>query len=809
MITSKIAATIEKTSTQETIIEAEASSTSKSKLSKELTLCYDEPGAIWADNYLPIGNGYMGATYNGGIEKEIIVFNEKTFWIGGPSDTRKDYAGGNKKKVYPYVKQIQEALAARDNETAVSLLSNLTGGFEGYGAYQLLWKAELSFPGISADKVTGYKRWLNLNESLSGVKYTSDEVTYTREYFANYPSNIIAMKLSANQEKKLSFTFSLTDAHLGHKINIKDNALTCSGTLMDNGMRYEGQYKFVLTGGVLTTRNESVIITDADEVIIYFSVATDYKNNYPNYRSGIHPNEIVTKKINNALDKGYDTLKEEHIKDYLSLFGRVDLNLGGNIPTNTTDKLLENYKTESAGSDSRYLEELYFQYGRYLLISSSREGSLPANLQGVWNDNNNPPWACDYHINVNLQMNYWPAYLTNLAETAKPLVEYVDRLREPGRVTAAEYYNIVSNKEKPDNGWVAHTQSTPFGWTCPGWDFYWGWSTAAPAWIDQNVWEYYEFTGDKDYLENNIYPILRESVKFYAQWLIYDIEQDRLVSSPTYSPEHGPVTIGNTFEQSLIEQLFRNFVIASEVLNTDSELRSKVEEMLPKLSPYQITKTGMVKEWFEEDEPDFDSSAIQKYHRHASQLLGLYPGNAITLQTPELIKAAIATLNDRGDESTGWSRANKLNLWARTGDGNRAYKIFKGLLTNCTTPNLWDTHPPFQIDGNFGGTAGIAEMLLQSHMGYIQLLPALPSDWMEGSFQGFCARNGFVIDAAWSQGALASAVIRSTIGGTCSILLPDGTLIVDAEGKEISVIVTDGITSFETTIGEAYTIKTK
>ncbi|HWT76604.1 MAG TPA: glycoside hydrolase N-terminal domain-containing protein, partial [Mobilitalea sp.] len=723
-----------------------------------------------------------------------------------PAENRQDYNGGNKEDVYPSVKQVQEALAAGDDATAVSLLKNLTGINKGYGSYQIFCKAEISFPNLSLNKVTGYKRWLNLNESIAGVKFTANGVTYTREYFANYPSNVIAMKLSADKKDKLYFTFSLTDLHKDYIIKIKDNTLYCSGGLMDNGLRYAGQYKFVLTGGKLTAQKESVVITGADEVIIYFSAATDYENTYPTYRSGIDPTKTVSKAIKSAVSKGYDSLKEEHIKDYLSLFGRVNLDLGGKVATITTDKLLENYKTKSTDSNARYLEELYFQYGRYLLISSSREGSLPANLQGVWNDSNNPAWASDYHINVNLQMNYWPAYLTNLAETAKPLVEYVDSLREPGRVTAAEYYNIVSDKNNPENGWVAHTQSTPFGWTCPGWDFYWGWSTAAPAWLDQNIWEYYEFTGDKDYLKNEIYPIMRESVKFYTQWLIYDEKQDRLVSSPSYSPEHGPVTIGNTFEQSLIDMLFLNFIQASEILGTDEDLRAKVEEMEPLLSPYHISKKGFIKEWYEEDSTDFDSSKVEKNHRHASQLLGLYPGNLINYNTTDLMETAIATLNDRGDEATGWARANKVNLWARTGDGDRAYKIFKGLLTSCTLPNLWDTHPPFQIDGNFGGTAGMAEMLLQSHMGYIQLLPALPSDWSKGAFEGLCARNGFEVDAAWAKGALTSAKIRSAIGGTCSILLPGGVKIVDADGKQITVTVTDGITSFDTTKGAEYTV---
>lgn len=774
-----------------------------SHMGKELTLWYDEPGEAWANHYLPIGNGYMGATMNGGVEQEIIVFNEKTLWTGGPSEHR-DYKGGNKENIYPYVKQVQEALGKKDHKTALDLLSNLTGIDDGYGAYQLLWNAELTYPKLQKEKVTDYKRWLNLNEAVAGVRFTTEGVTYQREYFANYPSNVIVMKLSSDSKNMISFTFRLSQQHPNYKLTITDSTLTCSGTLEDNGLRYEGQYRFEHKGGNLEVHSESIIITGADEVIIYFSAATDYKDQYPTYRSGNDPKVIVTENIKKAVKKGYYFLKEEHRQDYLKLFGRVKLDLGGKLPSITTDELLENYKSNRENTDAKYLEELYFQYGRYLLISSSRPGTLPANLQGVWNNSNTPPWACDYHINVNLQMNYWPAFLTNLAETAIPLVEYVDGLRAPGRVTAEEYYNIKSNEEKPENGWVAHTQSTPFGWTCPGWDFHWGWSTAAPAWLDQNLWDYYEFTGDKEYLREKIYPIMRESVMFYTQCLIYDEKQDRYVSSPSYSPEHGPVTIGNTFEQSLIEQLFRNFIIASQILGVDEELREKVEFMQPLLSPYHVSKRGLLKEWFEEDEEDFDRSKIQKNHRHVSHLLGLYPGNAITENSPELMEAAIATLNDRGDESTGWSRANKLNLWARTGDGNRAYKIFQGLLTDCTLPNLWDTHPPFQIDGNFGGTAGIAEMLLQSHMGYIKLLPALPRVWDAGSYEGLCARNGFVIDLTWSRGEVVCGVIHSTIGGTCNIQLPKGVVIRSDSDHDVEVINRDGVSSFSTVAGASY-----
>ena len=399
-------------------------------------------------------------------------------------------------------------------------------------------------------------------------------------------------------------------------------------------------------------------------------------------------------------------------------------------------------------------------------------------------------------------MNYWGAYNTNLAETAKPLVRFLDKMRKPGRITAKEYYNIISDENNPENGWIAHTQATPFGWTSPGWDFYWGWSTAAVAWLMQNIWEYYEFTLDKDYLEKEIYPVMRESAKFYSQWLIYDDKQERLVSTPTYSPEHGPVSIGNTYEQSLIEQFYSDFINASYDLNADKELRDIISEQKEKLKPFAIGKWGQIKEWFEEDNEDFDVSKTQKNHRHISHLMGLYPGKAISSKTPELLNAAIVTMNDRGDESTGWSRAYKLNLWARTKDGNRAYKILNGLLSGCTYPNLFDFHPPFQLDGNFGGSAGIAELLLQSHEGYIEPLAALPENWKSGEFCGLCARNGFELSVKWNRCKVENITVISHRGGKCNLKTDLNNIRYNDTLVDFSA--NNGIISFDTIEGGVY-----
>lgn len=735
---------------------------------------------LWEQECLPIGNGYMGASMFGGVREERMVLNEKSLWAGGPCERRKDYYGGNKRGRYRYVAEVRRELAAGNYQRVTELLPELTGDGD-FGSYLLLCDAVINFE-LPEGEPRGYTRSLDLERSLYSCGFSVKNVYHYRSAFASYPDRVAVFEFETRDNfgidnKLLSFTLRLDKTHPA-KIYGEGDTLVYNGALEDNGMRFDARFK-VETDGELEVTAEGIKVSGAEKAVIYFCAATDYEMRYPTYRSGISPEKITVPAVENAAKKGSEKLYKTHLADYSEIFGRVSLRINREMRYFPADKLLEEYKKGNRAA-MNVLEQLYFQYGRYLLISSSREGALPANLQGVWNESNTPPWCCDYHINVNLQMNYWGAYNTNMAETALPLVEFLDSLREPGRVTAKEYYNIVSDGENPENGWTAHTQCSPFGWTAPGWEFCWGWSTAAVAWLMQNIWEYYEFTGDAEYLKEKIFPIMRESVRFYTQWLIYDEKQDRLVSSPTYSPEHGPASVGNTYEQSLIEQLFIDFLAASEIVGEEGELQENTREMLPRLKPYSVGKTGLLKEWFEEDEADFDRSMIQKNHRHISHLMGLYPGKRINSDTPELMRAAIATMDDRGDESTGWARAYKINLRSRTGDGNRAYKLLRGLLESCTFPNLWDFHPPFQIDGNFGASAGMAEMLLQSHEGIIRVLPAIPDDWSSGEFRGLCARGGFTVDARWYGGAVTSLRISSKKGGECVIAYPAADGITSA-----------------------------
>ena len=810
----------------------------------ELRLWYDEPTSQgtnilgagsgydtdeknrWQQHTLPIGNGDMGANVYGEIASEHLTFNEKTLWTGGPSESRKDYMGGNsteKGQDGASLKNIQKLFAEGKTSEATAACNNLLVGISnGYGAYQPWGDIYFDYKDITEKNATEYQRDLDLKTAISTVSFKEDGTQYTREFFMSHDDDVLVARFEAKGSEKLNLDVRFPSKQGGKTVAEGNDTLKLCGALTDNQMKYASYLTVKADNGSVTGSGDKLTVKDASAVTVYLSAATDYKNAFYNedktedyyYRTG-ETDEALAKRVketvDKAVEKGYKEVKATHLEDYQELFNRVSLNIGQTVSEKTTDDLLKTYKDGSASeSEKRQLENMLFQYGRYLTIASSREDSqLPSNLQGVWNSLTNPPWSSDYHMNVNLQMNYWPTYSTNLSECALPLIDYVDSLREPGRVTAKVYAGVES-KDGEANGFMAHTQNTPFGWTCPGWAFSWGWSPAAVPWILQNCWEYYEFTGDTEFMEENIYPMLKEEATFYNQILTED-KDGKLVSSPSYSPEHGPYTAGNTYEHTLIWQLYEDAAKAAEVLGQDTELAAKWKENQSKLKgPIEIGDDGQIKEWYEETTLDSmkPQGADPAGHRHLSHMLGLFPGDLIA-QKEEWLQAAKVSMDYRTDNSTGWGMGQRINTWARLGEGNKAHELIQNLFKGGIYPNLWDTHAPFQIDGNFGYTSGVSEMLLQSNMGYLNLLPAIPDVWADGSVDGLIARGNFEVDMDWAKTSLTKAEILSKNGGECEIGYPGiaKAKIVDSKGAEVTVEkVSEDRIKFNTTKGETYTM---
>ncbi|GGY73534.1 hypothetical protein GCM10011613_18370 [Cellvibrio zantedeschiae] len=756
-----------------------------------LKITFDKPATDWEREGLPIGNGALGAVVMGGVDVEHLQFNEKTLWTGGPGSKQGYDFGIAAESQISKLAAVRKALAEKGEMDPEAVAKELGHKTTGYGDYQNFGELTLGFPQASA--VKDYRRELDLDNGLIRVTYTQDGVHYLREYFASFPDGVIAVRLSADQPKKINFTAALTiPDNRSLKTQVKDGRISAQGALNDNGLLYEAAVQVIADNHVLN-KDKVVEVTAADSALIILSAGTNYAQQYPVYR-GKDPHAAVASKLDKAGKKSFEQLLKNHQTDYQKLFNRVSLDVGQTENQLTTPELLAGYRKGNANLD-RTLEATYFQFGRYLIISSSRQGSLPANLQGVWNRTNTPPWNDDYHVNINLQMNYWLAETTNLQETLPPLFDFVDSLVAPGQIAAKQILGA--------NGWTLFLNTNVWGFAgVIEWPTAF-WQPEAGAWMAQHYYEHYLFTGDKKFLRERAYPLMKGAAQFWLDTLVKDPRDGKWVVSPSFSPEHGPFVVAAAMSQQIVFDVLRNTSEAAAILG-DKKFAQQTADVLANLdSGLRVGKWGQLQEW----KQDIDDPKNQ--HRHVSHLFALHPGHQIDAsKTPELLQAARTTLNARGDGGTGWSQAWKVNLWARLLDGDRAHKVLSEQLTISTLPNLWDNHPPFQIDGNFGATAGVAEMLLQSQNNQIQLLPALPKVWATGAVKGLRARGNWVIDMRWEKGLLQEAQLTSGLSGQVtlknSLLEKSFALIEKNSGKKIAIDVKGDSGTFAAEAGKTY-----
>ncbi len=754
---------------------------------ESMVMTYRQPATDsaegWERESLPLGNGYMGANVFGIVECERIQITENSL----------------------------------ENPGSLGGLNNF---------------AEL-YTRFDHVDVHDYERGLRLDDATAYCRYTCDGVAYTREVFASYPDKVLVVRLTASEPGRLSFAlcpeipfikdYAVKPSDGGGKsgtVTASGDTIVLTGRMHYYDILFEGRLRVLPTGGTVTAHGGTLKIENADSALILFALGTNYilsphiflEGDPKKKLAAVDPGERVARTLAEAAAKGYETLRQRHLADYRGLFGRVELEIAGPRPDAPTDELLKRY---GAGEALPYLEQLYFQYGRYLLISSSRPGCLPANLQGVWNCHDQSPWGSGYWHNINVQMNYWPAFVTNLAETFTAYADFYQAFRPRAEALATAYIRGQNPENLDDRpgacGWTIGTASYAYEITGPG-----GHSGPGTGGLTSKLfWDWYDFVRDRGILGEVAYPALLSMARFLTKTVRrYD---DRFLASFSASPEqmiNGPwmpkgkyyQTVGCAFDQQMIWENGRDLLAAAEILGVGDETVDLQKSQIDRYDPVQIGWSGQIKEYEEEN---FYGEIGEYRHRHISQLMALYPGTLVTHRTPAWLDAAKVTLNERGDESTGWALAHRLNAWARTGDGDRSYKLLRQLLGSRTLPNLWDTHPPFQIDGNFGGTSGIAEMLLQSHEGCISVLPALPDAWPAGRFCGLCARGGFVVSAEWEDGAARQIVVRSKRGGRLRLACRGigAATVVDSAGQPVPRTGEDaGVIEFDTAADGEYVV---